>query len=254
MFDAIFVPDFETSAHGRNFNVCRMLGGGAVVIEPQRLLKYFDREGNIKPITKEVLDDIIPPENRFRAYVHDEDAIREYEESAGEGPIWKEIKGQEFWMKPQNKDMFQTAFNEMKKSTLNQEQFTRALNAFLNKMIAKYGKLIFASDTTNFDFPMWDHYKRTYIDSKESSESGSINHATPNGFVLPLDTTSFYFGLTRQKLTLDSWDTFGSAHALISAGYRLPLLGSIIDPNSHDPLQDAIGIAIRLAAVICQLG
>lgn len=254
--EAIFVPDFEMSAHGKNFNTGCVLGGGAVVIEPQKFAKYIIKQNgkiSFKPITREILEDLIPKENRFRAYIHDEEAIA----ADFNNPIWKEDVGREFWTKQdsQHKQMFEKLIQEMKKSNLNPAAFTRCLNKFTNTMIQKYGKIIFVSDTSNFDIPLWDHYRRTYLNDVQDSNMDrvSINHATQNGFVLPIDTGSFYAGLTRKPFSFDVWDNLNSDKWILEAGYSLPITTEIIDKDSHDPLEDAIGIAIKFAAVVYQL-
>ena len=113
MSTAIFVLDCEASAHGRNFNVCRLLAAGAVVIESSQFSNFIS-DGKIKDITPDMLDVLIPKENRFVSYIHDIEAISQFESSGKEAPIWKEDTGREFWMNPKNKKIFNVLFERMK--------------------------------------------------------------------------------------------------------------------------------------------
>ena len=67
----LFVPDFELTGHGRDFNQCRMIAGAAVVINVQGLSKFVKRndKGNLEfeLFTKQTIETLIPKEHRFSA-------------------------------------------------------------------------------------------------------------------------------------------------------------------------------------------
>lgn len=204
------------------------------------------------------IDELIPKENRFCEYIHDHEALDEItsylrveaaDSDAKPYPIWiwEENPESQFWLAPRNRKMLETVIDRMNSSTLGPKKFARTAYAWLQKMADRYGDLILLSDTSNFDWSWFDHYILKH------EGIGTVNHATNNGFVIPIDATSYFFGLTRQVLTFRAWDNFNSKRALLDAGFILPDTSLVIDPNSHNPLDDAINIALVFASITSQL-
>ena len=163
--------------------------------------------------------------------------------------MWQEVKDREFWLssKPNNVVMREKALKEMTASNLTPTDFTSSMNGWIESMMNIHPNLILVSDTSNFDFAAWDHYLRTYLGKD------TINWATRNGYVMPVDCTSFYAGLCQQPFNFSAWDNFTAVNCIEAAGFTLPDVSHVINTCSHDPLDDAMVIAIRFAAVVYQL-
>lgn len=241
MTTAILAIDVETPGHGKNLDRNRMIALAGIVVEPHLLAKYKkDKE----KLTREEILEIVPESQRFSMYIHDSQALKEIENV---GPIWQEIKGREFWLAEKNTLMLHHALNEMSISQSDETQSMTLFETWLQSMMRQFPKLLFISDTSNFDFAWLDHYRKKFL------QLDSINHATQNGFVLPIDTGSFYFGLTRskdKKFDFNSWDNLNSERVLKDAGFHIP---EFEIGKEHEPLNDALKIGLRLGFVISQI-
>src|SRR5258708_23409646 len=91
----IVVLDLETSGSGRNYKLNRILAIGAVVLDPAR---FADNVDEFKIMTQERLSKLIPKEDQFRIYIHDQDALEQIKDCNNPGPIWQEVQGREFWL------------------------------------------------------------------------------------------------------------------------------------------------------------
>jgi hypothetical protein len=69
---------------------------------------------------------------------------------------------------------------------------------------------------------------------------------------MPVDATSYYFGLLGQVGSFAAWDNFSSRDALTKAGFFMPDTSAVLDMNLHDPLIDAMDMGIRFVAVTSQ--
>jgi hypothetical protein len=242
---AILVCDWEFTGHGRDHAVNRLIAGAMVVLELDRL--------DATPLVvrdAEHLHALVPEENRFRAYVRDASALDEMfqrVQTGATGPIWDELPGREFWLADANRAMLEKALNRMLASDLDPAAFTLRASAWFDRMVAKYPNLLLVSDTSNSDWPWFDHYRSVYAGLR------TVNYGTGGGFVSPMDATSYYAGLTRQCGTLEAWDAFNSGRALTDAGFALPDTSAVVDAQSHDPLDDALRIALRFGAVAVQV-
>jgi hypothetical protein len=250
---AILVIDLEVSGHGRKKGANFILGGAMVVIElgQAEAMAKVTRPGHFTGWDD--IDELIPKENRFCEFIRDESAIRQIDTflDGDEKPWiagWEEIEGKEFWLAPKNRDMLRRTVANMRASELDPKGFANAAHAWMRKMADKYGDLLLLSDTSNFDWAWLDHYLSVH------GGYDSVNYATKNGFVIPIDATSYFFGLTKQPLSFGAWDNFSSKRALADAGFCVPDTSlAWIDPDSHDPLDDAINIAVRFASIVHQL-
>jgi hypothetical protein len=241
---AILVIDLEVTGHGFDMELNRIMGGAMVVIELGKSIN--------QTLTQEDLLALIPEDNRFYEYVHDSEALFQIKSILKSGDtqgqfIWKEFRGREFWLKPDNREQLLTAVDKMKRSDLGPCEFSQAARDWIHNMASKYNNLILLSDTSNFDWKWLDSYLHKH------AGRGSVNYATRNGCVMPMDATSYFFGLSKQAPSFQAWDNFSSAKSLKEAGFTLPDTSKVIDPNSHHPLDDAINIAIRFASIANQL-
>jgi len=251
---AFLFIDIEVSGSGRfKTNLSgtehRILSLGATVIEADSLETLGDDLVIKDQVT---LDQIIPAENRFMASVHDAEALDSIQawldnpapETEKPHPKhWDEIKGREFWLAPKNRPMLLKALEGMRASNLDPTAFILAFLKWFKAMEAKYKEdLTVISDTSNFDLPWIDYYLNWAGET-------TINWQTRHGFVCPIDSTSYYAGLLGLHLSLDAWDNFNSDRQLSEAGYKLVDTSAIIDPHSHNPLDDAIRMGLKFVAV-----
>jgi len=254
---AILVIDLEVSGHGRKKGANFILGGAMVVIELGQA-EAMAKVTSVGHFTgSDDLEELIPKENRFCEFIHDRSALNQIDRFLEEEampkekkswvPGWEEIEGKEFWLAPKNRDMLLRTVADMRASEIGPMEFATAAHAWMRKMADKYGDLLLLSDTSNFDWAWLDHYLHVH------GGYASVNYATNNGFVIPLDATSYFFGLTKQPLSFGAWDNFSSKRALTDADFALPDTSHAIDPDSHDPLDDAINIAVRFASIVHQL-
>lgn len=262
----IFVLDIETPGHGKNLDRNHMIAFAAIIIEPElfnspEIKNYLM---NKRPLTIDQIQHLVPESQRFSMYIHDVEALKQIHpymnnilNSSNDenkiistpGPIWEEVKGREFWLDDKNRAMLIHAINEMTSSPCDEKSAMQLFERWFQEMMKKFPKLLFVSDTSNFDYPWLDHYRKKFLNLD------SINHATKNGFVLPVDTGSFYYGLTAYrpstKLNFNSWDNFNDQIELTSAGYSLPNLELVLG-NDHQPLNDVLKIGLRFASILFQ--
>lgn len=249
---AFLIVDVETTHSGNNMELGRMIAFGAIVIRECDISKVVqEQNGCVKfnknnKLTFQDIGKLVPIENRIRIYIHDEEALKQIKDVNNPGDIWKEEKGQEFWLHPDRRDMLNYAIEEMQQSNLGPKEAMETFHKWFLDVHQRFNNnVILVSDTTNFDFPWMDNYYKKYLNMN------SINHATSNGFVLPLDTGSYYFALTKQIVNLKNWDNFNSEKSLIEAGYIIPEI-ELGPTGEHDPLNDALKIGIRYACVVYQ--
>jgi hypothetical protein len=174
--DAFLFCDLELTGSGVDKTRNCIIGGAMCVIEAdalQTLLTTVDDRPAFRAVNdaQELLQ-LVPEENRFREYIHDQAALDEIDSFLSKSnstttntpvlSIWPEEKGREFWLSETRTDMLRRAITEMRASTSDARTFTERNAAWLTKMTIKYPNLLPVSDTSNFDWAWLDHYRNTY--------------------------------------------------------------------------------------------
>jgi hypothetical protein len=219
------VVNVRTVGPENNLNTNRMVALGAVVIKASDIEKVSEEKlGCVRFLNNNKLSvsdvyRLIPEENRFYVYINDQEALNRIEE---EKPLNAQIQ-------------------EIKSSRYGPEEAIQQFDNWYQGVVKQYkGNTILLSNKSDFDFFWVDTYYANYLQKSL-------------GFILRLDTTSFYFGLTASKYKIDynSW-LLHTTKLLKSSGFALPDVELEPEWAEYHPLYCVFENAIELACVVYQ--